>query len=241
MIVILKKWHEISFELVDNKKNYPSIPIPLYIEAIEKMEELDSVKHVESHFKDKRYFSVNELYKSLKLIQKSHNDDVGKSIRTLEERIIGLISQNAEFKNQDDKEAFLKKLFQYYLRVSKGSDIHLISKLFEAESGWIYRDIVPSDNQDELIVTGLNTEHQRIDETRNLLDRNQGIDKKLRDYDEVITQFKSNFYKFQLEINRIIHEAEILGIHGDCQIEDQLRLRRKFIKKLKSVFSLKRS
>ena len=148
MIGILKDWYGIKFELKNKDNDFPKISIPLYIDVIDQIQELDNVQHIELHFKDKRYHTINALYQKLKLAQNDHNEQVRKNLPIFEKKLLELMSGRIHLQHDQIKEAVLGKIFQYYSRVSSGNNIHLIPKVYKEESGLYVRDIVPSDDDD---------------------------------------------------------------------------------------------
>lgn len=116
MIGILKDWYGIKFELKNKNNDFPKISIPLYIDVIDQIQELDNVQHIELHFKDKRYHTINALYQKLKLAQNDHNEQVRKNLPIFEKKLLELMSGRIHLQDDHIKEAVLGKFFNITLK-----------------------------------------------------------------------------------------------------------------------------
>ncbi len=121
-------------------------------------------------------------------------------------------------------------------------DVFLIEEMHQDDKNnpFFYRRVRLSYEKENAIIDTLNIKEQVVKDLRSVIEQYAS---------EIINDLKSCNDKFNLiqqtyndlrnELNNVIHDSEVVGVYGNCRIEDRLKLRRRIIKKLRCVFTLK--
>ena len=236
---ILKKWCEIKAELSKTKTALSDIAVPLYVTTIDQTKIHDEFEEAIAHLSNTKYVNGYALYQSIVELQYQYNKCVSKTLCDSEKRIDEQIQKVDNFKiiNRD---YFLSIIFDYLYRLSKGQNAELSIRVYTPEdSAWVRCRLCPSYDDEKIIIDTLNVDNKTVTEVKTTLDKvTEEIVNRLKICNGKFTLLKSKTEEFQKEINKIVHESEVLGLYGNCEIENKLKIRRKILKKLKSFFRI---
>ena len=141
-----------------------------------------------------------------------------------------------------NREYFSTIIFDYLSKLSQGEKLNLTIKVETDEMGFFHCMLHPSNDEKKILVDALNLENKLVKQVKELLDGiTPEIVHKLKKINEKEIIMIDSFTEFKTELKSIIHNAEILGIQGDCRFEDKIRLKRRLVNSMKSLFRLKGS
>ena len=240
---ILRKWNVVELKLSKTKSNFTDISIPLYTIVIDETKQYDQFNEVISHMKSRHYISTLEKLQQLDKLEKEYNQYIQCLIPKHEVRFVQLIQRVHDLEIFDIKN-FLQVIFDYFHRLSIQEDVYLIEEGYQVDKNdpfFRYRLRLSYEKENTMIDT-LNIKEQVVKDLRNAIDETASeIVNDLKSCNDKFNLVQRKYNEFRGELNKVVHDAEILGVYGNCIIEDQIKLIPKFIKFLKSLFRLKRS
>ena len=171
--------------------------------------------------------------------ESDYNQCISSLLSKYEAKIIEL-AQKVEGFEIVNREYFLSIIFEYFHRLSNDEKAELVITVFTPDKNpFFYCKLCPSYDEEKMILYTLNVNNKLVKDVKKVLDESTTeIVTKLRTCNEKFKLLEIKFSEFSNELNKIIHDAATLGIHGNCRIEDKLKSRRKFTKKLKSLFRI---
>lgn len=241
IITILRHLKEINTELSRTKPNFTDISAQLYSTMFDKIKQSDKFDELMSHLKSKQYKLIMDKLQELDKSEKEYNQCINSLIPKYETSLTQDI-QRVEDLQIFDLQEFLAVIFDYYRRLSINEDVKLIEETHQDDKNnpFFFRRLRLSYQEDRDIINTLNIKHQVVTDLKKAIDETAlKILPDLKNCSEKLTLIHNIYNGLSEELNKVIHDAEILGIYGNCRIEDQIKVRRILAKKLNSLFHLK--
>lgn len=220
---------------------HSKIVIPMYNDITNEIKNHDEFGETFSHLRCNQYKTSYTLLNQIEKAQKDYNQYVSSLFSEYEMKIIDLLQTVENFKIVN-REYFLSIIFDYLYRLSKDEKLELTLKVESDEVGFFHCTLHPSHDEKKILVDALNLENKLVKRVKELLDGiTPEIVERLKKINEKDLSINGSFTEFKTELKSIIHNAEILGIDGDCKFEDKIIFKRRFVNFIKSLFRLKRS
>jgi hypothetical protein len=240
---VLKKWLEIKMDLSKTKTGFTDISIPLYSNLIDETKRYDEFNEVSDHLRSNRYVSIAQKLQQLDVVENEYNHCIDRIVPKHEVEYLQLI-KNVKDLIIFDEQKFLSAIFEYFRRLSVNEDVSLVEDTHQEHKNdpFFYRRLRFSHDDENPIIDTLNIKHQVVTDLKKTIDETASkIVPNLRDCNEKFKLIQSKYSELSDDLNQVIHDAESLGVYGNCRIEEKLKNRRKFIRMLKSMFKLKQS
>lgn len=194
-----------------------------------------------SHLKSPEYKEAHKLLYQIESSQEDYNQNVKALFLLYKSKILELIQKVENFKLVDEDYFFLI-FFDYLNRLSKGESLELTIRVDEDENGIYLCMLHPSHDEEKILVKALNMENKPVKDVKSVLDKiTPEIVTRLKIINEKNIEINTSFTMFKTELNSIIHNAQILDLYGNCEFEDKIILRKRFVNLLKGFFILKGS
>lgn len=176
-------------------------------------------------------------------VEKEYNQCIESLIPKHEVSFVQLIRKVKDLEIFD-VEKFLEVIFDYYRRLSINEDVFLIEETHQDDKNdpFFYRRLRLSYVKENTIIDTLNIKKQVVTDLRKVIDESASkIVEDLKICNKKFNLIQAKYNDIRDELNKVIHDAEIFGVYGNCRIEDRLKFWRKFIRISKSLFTLKHS
>lgn len=104
------------------------------------------------------------------------------------------------------------------------------------KNGWAYPILFSANSREKIIAKGVAGSKSIQNLKKYMENQLDDIINKLKEFNLEVQKIETKFKDFHKEIIQIIHDYESLGLKGDCRIEIQSSLFKRFINRIKSCY-----